>query len=113
MGKATNGIRRIALKKIAVGIVVLIADLIYASTRPDTFRIERMTKSTPRRKIFPRQWLPPWETWSPWEKSIRPSSAAIAGRQRAGAKTRGRATGDRPGAWKSSNLLHVVIKIGL
>ncbi len=59
------------LKTIAIAVVVLIgALLIYASTRPDKFRIERSTviQATPE-KIFPlisnfRQ----WESWSPWEK---------------------------------------------
>ena len=59
------------VKKIAVIIVTLIAVvLIYAATRPDTFRIERSTSiKAPPEKIFPlindfRQ----WEAWSPWEK---------------------------------------------
>ncbi len=57
-------------KIIAIIIAILVvAILIYAATRPDTFRIERSTsiKALPE-KIFPlindfRQ----WEAWSPWE----------------------------------------------
>lgn len=50
--------------------VPLAALLIFAATRPDTFRIQRTTRiNAPAAKIFPliidfRQ----WETWSPWEK---------------------------------------------
>lgn len=50
--------------------VAIAAILIYAATRPDTFRVQRSTsiKASPE-KIFPlindfRQ----WESWSPWEK---------------------------------------------
>ena len=59
------------LKKIAVGLVVaLTALLIFASTKPDSFRVERkvVIKAAPE-KIFP--WLEdPKKTteWSPWEK---------------------------------------------
>lgn len=58
-------------KTIAIIVVVAIAViLIYAATRPDSFRIERsISIKTPPEKIFPflngfRQ----WEAWSPWEK---------------------------------------------
>jgi uncharacterized protein YndB with AHSA1/START domain len=58
--------------KIIVTVVVLsIAGLlIYAATKPDSFRIERSTTiNAPPEKVFPlindfRQ----WEVWSPWEK---------------------------------------------
>jgi hypothetical protein len=46
------------------------AVLIYVSTRPDSFRIERSItiQSTPE-KIFPLiNNLHQWESWSPWEK---------------------------------------------
>lgn len=59
------------LKTIAILVAVLIAGvLVFAATRPDSFRIERSAsiRGTPE-KIFPlindfRQ----WEAWSPWEK---------------------------------------------
>lgn len=58
-------------KTIAIIVVVAVAViLIYAATRPDSFRIERsISIKTPPEKIFPlingfRQ----WEAWSPWEK---------------------------------------------
>jgi len=58
-------------RKIFTIIAILIAGiLIYAATRPDTFRIERSTsiKSSPE-KIFPHiNGFHPWEAWSPWEK---------------------------------------------
>lgn len=50
--------------------VLIAAILIYAATRPDTFRVQRaMSIKAPPEKIFPlindfRQ----WEAWSPWEK---------------------------------------------
>ncbi|WP_374086487.1 SRPBCC family protein [Methylomicrobium lacus] len=59
------------IESIVIAVVVLLAALlIYATTRPDTFRVERSaTIKAPTEKIFPlindfRQ----WETWSPWEK---------------------------------------------
>jgi len=52
-------------------IVVLIAAiLIYAATRPDTFRVERSAniKASPE-KIFPYiNDFHHWQAWSPWEK---------------------------------------------
>ena len=59
------------LKTILLLVVVLItAILIYAATKPDTFRLQRSTMiNAPPEKIFPfisdfHQWL----VWSPWEK---------------------------------------------
>ena len=59
------------LKIIGIVIVVLIvALLVYAATRPDTFRIQRSASiNAPPEKIFPfiidfRRWM----VWSPWEK---------------------------------------------
>jgi uncharacterized protein YndB with AHSA1/START domain len=59
------------LKTIALVVLVAIAAvLIYATTKPDSFRIERSTViNAPPEKIFAlindfRQ----WEAWSPWEK---------------------------------------------
>ena len=59
------------VKKIAVVIAILIAGiLIYAATRPDTFRIERSTSiKAPPEKIFPLiNDFHRWAEWSPWEK---------------------------------------------
>jgi hypothetical protein len=59
------------LETVAIALVILIgAILIYASTRPDSFRIERSItiQSTPG-KIFPLiNNFHQWESWSPWEK---------------------------------------------
>lgn len=58
-------------KTIAIFIAILIAViLIYAVTRPDTFRIERSTSiNAPPEKIFPLiNGFHQWEAWSPWEK---------------------------------------------
>jgi uncharacterized protein YndB with AHSA1/START domain len=59
------------LKTIGIAIVVLIAAvLVYAATRPDTFRIERtaLIKATPE-KIFPfLNDFRKGEAWSPYEK---------------------------------------------
>ena len=59
------------LKASAIALVIIIgAILIYASTRPDSFRIERSItiQSTPG-KIFPLiNNFHQWESWSPWEK---------------------------------------------
>lgn len=59
------------LKTIAIVVVILIAGiLIFAATRPDTFRVQRSTTiKAPPEKIFAlindfRQ----WKAWSPWEK---------------------------------------------
>jgi carbon monoxide dehydrogenase subunit G len=59
------------LKIIAIGLLVLIVALLgYAATKPDTFRVQRMTKvKAPAEKIFPfindfRR----WSAWSPYEK---------------------------------------------
>jgi Polyketide cyclase / dehydrase and lipid transport len=59
------------IKTIAIIVVMLIiAALIYAATRPDSFRIERsVTINAPADKIFPFvNDLHQWEAWSPWEK---------------------------------------------
>ena len=57
--------------KIAVIVSVLIAGiLVYAATRPDTFRVERSAIiNSPPEKIFPLiNSFRLWEAWSPWEK---------------------------------------------
>ncbi|MEY4764440.1 MAG: hypothetical protein RI907_1113 [Pseudomonadota bacterium] len=59
------------LKSAAIAILVLVgATLLYASTRPDHFRIERsvLIRSSPA-AIFPLvNNFRHWEQWSPWEK---------------------------------------------
>ena len=59
------------VKIIALVIVVLIvAVLIYAATRPDTFRVQRSALiKAPAGKIFPLvNDFHGWVAWSPWEK---------------------------------------------
>jgi carbon monoxide dehydrogenase subunit G len=59
------------LKKIALVIVLAIAALlIFAATRPDTFRVERTARiEAPAEKIFPLiDDFHRWNTWSPYEK---------------------------------------------
>lgn len=59
------------LKTIVIIIVVLIAAvLIFAATKPDSFRIERaVTIKAPPEKIFALiNDFHQWEAWSPWEK---------------------------------------------
>ena len=59
------------LKTITVVIVALIAAvLIYAATKPDTFKVERSTSiNAPPEKIFPLiNDYHNWSTWSPYEK---------------------------------------------
>ncbi|MGJ7528164.1 SRPBCC family protein [Variovorax sp. GB1P17] len=59
------------LKKIALVVLALIAVLlIYAATRPDTFRVERTARiQAPAEKIFPLiDDFHRWGAWSPYEK---------------------------------------------
>jgi len=59
------------LKVIVLTIIVLVAALlIYAATRPDTFRLQRSTTITALpEKIFPLiNDFHQWPLWSPWEK---------------------------------------------
>jgi len=59
------------LKIVAIAVVVVLAGiLIYAATRPDSFRIERSAViKAPPEKIFARvNELKAWTAWSPWEK---------------------------------------------
>jgi uncharacterized protein YndB with AHSA1/START domain len=58
------------LKKIAIAIVVVIAAiLIYAATRPDTFRVERTAsmKAPPEKVYAVLSDFQKWGAWSPWE----------------------------------------------
>ena len=71
LGHQANSPEESMFKTIAIIIVILIAAiLIYAATRPDTFRIERSTSiKVPPEKIFPLiNGFHQWEAWSPWEK---------------------------------------------
>lgn len=59
------------LKMILAGLCLLVAlVLLYAATRPDTFRVARSTNiQAPAEKIFPLiDDFHQWERWSPWEK---------------------------------------------
>lgn len=59
------------LKKIALVMVILIVTiLIYAATRPDSFRVERSAViEAPPEEIFTRlEDLHQWAAWSPWER---------------------------------------------
>ncbi len=58
------------LQAIAVIVVLIVAVLIYAATRPDTFRIERATDiRSPPDKVFALiNDFHAWTQWSPWEK---------------------------------------------
>ena len=51
-------------------IVLIVALLIYAATKPDMFRIQRTTRiNAPPEKIFPHiNDFHRWVVWSPWEK---------------------------------------------
>lgn len=58
-------------KIIAILVIVLIAAvLIYAATKPDTFRVERMTtiKAPPETIFALINDFHRWGVWSPWEK---------------------------------------------
>jgi uncharacterized protein YndB with AHSA1/START domain len=58
-------------KTIAIVVTVLIAGvLLFAATRPDTFRVERsVTIKAPPEKIYPYfDDFNRWAVWSPWEK---------------------------------------------
>lgn len=64
------------LKTIAILLLLVIASLlIFAATKPDSFRVERMTNiKAPPEKIFPFiNDFHQWPAWSPWEK-IDPNS---------------------------------------
>ena len=75
------------IKTIAIIVVVLIAGvLIFAATKPDTFRVQRAaTIKAPPEKVFALiNDFRRWDTWSPWEKKDpamkRTSSAITAGK---------------------------------
>jgi hypothetical protein len=59
------------LKKIVIVIAVLVAGvLIFAATKPDTFRVERAASiKAPPEKVFALiDDFKRWDAWSPWEK---------------------------------------------
>ena len=59
------------IKSLALAVVGLVAALLlYAATRPDTFRVERsVTIQAPPEKVFSLvNDFHQWERWSPWEK---------------------------------------------
>ena len=59
------------IKTVAVVVVLLLAAiLIFAATRPDTFRVERSASiEAPPEKIFPLiADFENWRAWSPWER---------------------------------------------
>ena len=59
------------LRKIAIVIVVLIAGvLVFAATKPDTFRVQRAADiKAPPEKVFALiNDFKAWPSWSPWEK---------------------------------------------
>lgn len=59
------------IKKIAITIAVLIAGvLIFAATKPDTFRVQRAASiKAPPDKVFALiNDFKRWDAWSPWEK---------------------------------------------
>jgi uncharacterized protein YndB with AHSA1/START domain len=59
------------IESLIIVVAVLIALLlVYAATRPDTFRVERSAIiNAPPEKIFPLiNDFRKWEPWSPWEK---------------------------------------------
>lgn len=66
-------------KTIATVVILLItAILIYAATRPDTFRVERSASiKAPPEKIFPLiNDFHQWKNWSPWEK-VDPAATTV------------------------------------
>src|SRR5882762_4797720 len=75
LGRNHGPVRRIPgeemIKAIAIIVAVLLAGiLIFAATRPDTFRVQRSTSiKAPPEKIFPLiNDLQRWGAWSPYEK---------------------------------------------
>ena len=70
------------LKTIAIAVVVVVGGfLIYAATRPDTFRVERTaTIKAPPERIFPLiNDFQRWGAWSPFEKKDPAMKRALSG----------------------------------
>lgn len=55
---------------IAIVVVLIVAILVFAATKPDTFRVQRSASiNAPSEKIFALiNDLHSWVSWSPWEK---------------------------------------------
>ena len=70
------------LKTIAIAVVVIVGGcLIYAATRPDTFRVERTaTIKAPPERIFPLiNDFQRWGAWSPFEKKDPAMKRTLSG----------------------------------
>jgi hypothetical protein len=86
---------------IIVAVVLIVAVLVFAATRPDTFRIQRRTSiKAPPAKVFALiNDFRNWDAWSPWEKMDpamqKTHSGATIGRG---------AVYEWADAWRSSNL---------
>ena len=73
------------LKKIAIVVFVLIAALlIFAASRPDTFRVERSARiQAPPEEIFGLlEDFRRWPAWSPWEKLDPAMKRTLSGAER-------------------------------
>jgi uncharacterized protein YndB with AHSA1/START domain len=73
------------LKKIALAVVILIATiLIYAATRPDTFRVERSANiQAPPEEVYAHiEDLRQWAAWSPWENKDPAMKKTYSGAER-------------------------------
>ena len=73
----------IILIVLAVIVVAVIALLIYASTRPDSFRVQRsITIKAPAEKVFPEvNDLRAQQSWSPWEAKDPAMNRSYSGEQ--------------------------------
>ncbi len=74
---------KIILIVLAVIAVAVIALLIYAATRPDSFRVQRsITIKAPAEKIFPQvNDLRAQQSWSPWEAKDPAMKRTYSGEQ--------------------------------
>ncbi|HTO31113.1 MAG TPA: SRPBCC family protein [Pararhizobium sp.] len=72
---------KILLIIVAVIVVLVLAVVVFASTKPDTFHVERtVTINAPQEKIFPliadfRE----WQAWSPYEKKDPAMTRTVSG----------------------------------
>jgi uncharacterized protein YndB with AHSA1/START domain len=66
---------------VIVAIVLIVAVLVYAATKPDTFRIQRTAAiNAPPDKVFGLiSDLHSWAAWSPWEKKDRAMKKSHSG----------------------------------
>lgn len=74
---------KIILIVLAVIALVVVALLVYASTRPDNFRVQRsITIKAPAEKIFPQvNDLHAQQAWSPWEAKDPAMKRTYSGEQ--------------------------------